>query len=170
MFFLDGIELKRGPVDLTSKVSVIEQRYVERGSPGQAGRTVIEKKWVSGGEGNDGNAKKVDYGHRGGPDNELSGVSGPNIGSSLINDSSSRNLGNNSPFASLGDSLNSGPLNSALGNGPSAGTSSYPPSNAAPSPNRYSSVGPLGDLRHSQQPQSPPQSNTPLNLYESRLN
>ncbi|KAI6241024.1 hypothetical protein M3Y99_00413600 [Aphelenchoides fujianensis] len=49
----DGIELKRGPVDLTPKVEIIQQRVVEKGDPGQAGRTVTERKWTTGGGGSE---------------------------------------------------------------------------------------------------------------------
>lgn len=171
------MELKRGPVDLTPKVSIIEQRIVERGVPGQAGRTIIEKKWLSGGEGGEGNTNQLEYGRRGGPDGGV-GTRGPQVGQPLNSDSG-RNYGV-SPLTStgLGDSLNSGPLGSALGSGPVnnfAGTSSYPSSTTGQSPlsnsNRYSSVGSLGQ---SQQPDnhSPQQQyliNTPSNLYESGL-
>lgn len=133
------------------KISVIEQRYVKRGSPGQAGHTVIEKKWISGGEEENVNTKKVEFSNRG-------GLPESGLGATPINE----NLCN---LGSLGNSLNSGPLGSVLG--PSAGTSNYSSPNAAPSHNRYSSVEPLGNVRNSQQPQSPPQPNTPLNLYES---
>lgn len=44
----DGIELKRLPPDLTPKVSVIHQRYVEKGDPGNAGLKVYEKTWDEG--------------------------------------------------------------------------------------------------------------------------
>lgn len=49
----DGIELKRLPPDLTPKVSVIHQRYVEKGDPGSAGLKVYEKTWDEGNPRND---------------------------------------------------------------------------------------------------------------------
>lgn len=49
----DGIELKRGPVDLTPKVEIIQQRVVEKGPPGQAGVKVTERKWTTGGGGSE---------------------------------------------------------------------------------------------------------------------
>lgn len=45
----DGVEMKRGPVDLTPKVEVIHQRVVEKGDAGQGGVRVTEKAWSSGG-------------------------------------------------------------------------------------------------------------------------
>ncbi|CAD5222304.1 unnamed protein product [Bursaphelenchus xylophilus] len=47
----DGVELKRGPTDLTPKVEVIQQRVVEKGSPGQSGLRVTERAWSSGAPG-----------------------------------------------------------------------------------------------------------------------
>ncbi|KAI6177109.1 hypothetical protein M3Y97_00871400 [Aphelenchoides bicaudatus] len=52
----DGIELKRGPVDLTPKVEIIHQRVVEKGPTGQVGRTVTERTWTTGGGGSESEA------------------------------------------------------------------------------------------------------------------
>lgn len=54
----DGIELKRGPSDLTPKVSVRHERIVEKGSHGQAGRRIYEHMW------DDGNGRKGDDGSK----------------------------------------------------------------------------------------------------------
>lgn len=42
---LQGIELKRGPPDLTPRVHVTHERVVERGPAGKAGRRVYEHTW-----------------------------------------------------------------------------------------------------------------------------
>lgn len=43
----DGIELRRGPTDLTPKKYVYHERVVEKGDPGQGGRRVYEERWDS---------------------------------------------------------------------------------------------------------------------------
>lgn len=53
MVAADGIELKKGPVDLTPKVEIIHQRIVEKGDKGQAGKTVTERTWTTGGGGSE---------------------------------------------------------------------------------------------------------------------
>ena len=47
----DGVELKRIPRDQTPRVSVIHQRFVEKGAPGKDGVRVVEKTWTTGGDG-----------------------------------------------------------------------------------------------------------------------
>ncbi|KAI6188036.1 hypothetical protein M3Y98_00310200 [Aphelenchoides besseyi] len=90
----DGIELKRGPVDLTPKVEIIQQRIVEKGAPGQAGRTVTERTWTSGG---------------GGAESQQTNQSGFSTGIPLKDDSASK-------------SVNSGPLTNAPAKTASAAT------------------------------------------------
>lgn len=43
----DGVEMKRGPVDLTPRVEVIQTRTVERGEKGKGGVNIIEKTWTT---------------------------------------------------------------------------------------------------------------------------
>lgn len=43
----DGVEMKRGPVDLTPKVSITQTRTVERGERGKGGVNIIEKHWTT---------------------------------------------------------------------------------------------------------------------------
>ncbi|TMS36583.1 hypothetical protein L596_003716 [Steinernema carpocapsae] len=50
----DGIEMKRIPIEQSPRISVTQQRTVERGSPGQAGHRIYEKSWTSGAEGDQG--------------------------------------------------------------------------------------------------------------------
>ncbi|KAK0396991.1 hypothetical protein QR680_001935 [Steinernema hermaphroditum] len=47
----DGVEMKRVPVEQGPRISVTQQRMVERGSPGHAGHRVYEKTWTSSGDG-----------------------------------------------------------------------------------------------------------------------
>ena len=74
----DGIELKHGPPDLTPRVSVIHERYIEKGDPGRAGKRVYEHVWDEGkGNVDDNDGRKFfnlgsdplngDSGDRGGP-------------------------------------------------------------------------------------------------------
>ncbi|KAI1724610.1 CBR-GEI-15 protein [Ditylenchus destructor] len=135
----DGVEMKRGPPDLTPKVSVIQQRYVEKGDRGQAGKRVVEKMWTSGGGGGSSDFTNV-YGNmpKGGDETGRS----------------SRATTAPSPFGALSDPLGLG--NTGLGRAPPAAnygsnygspvpsTTGPGPSAPAPRPNRIKS--PLNGL------------------------
>lgn len=41
----DGVEMKRGPVDLSPRITITQTRTVERGAPGKGGVNIIEKNW-----------------------------------------------------------------------------------------------------------------------------
>ncbi|KAI6241582.1 hypothetical protein M3Y99_00318000 [Aphelenchoides fujianensis] len=59
----DGIEKRRGPVDLTPRVHVTHERVVEKGDPGHGGRRVYEHTWDTGNRGlgdDDGNGGRGD--------------------------------------------------------------------------------------------------------------
>lgn len=55
MVAADGVELKYAPKNLEPRVSVIQQRTIERSGPGQTGVRIIEKVWSEGGSNNTGN-------------------------------------------------------------------------------------------------------------------
>uniref|UniRef100_A0AC34F5A0 Uncharacterized protein n=1 Tax=Panagrolaimus sp. ES5 TaxID=591445 RepID=A0AC34F5A0_9BILA len=107
----DGIEMKRGPRDLTPRVEVIHQRIVEKGTAGRDGVRVVEKQWTSGGDG--GNAAA---GSRAG--SEFGGG-----GATPDNGRDSRAAGAPSPFGGLADPLGLG--STGLGSPQGPGTSGY---------------------------------------------
>uniref|UniRef100_A0AC35TV30 ZM domain-containing protein n=1 Tax=Rhabditophanes sp. KR3021 TaxID=114890 RepID=A0AC35TV30_9BILA len=92
----DGIEMKKGPADLTPKVEIIHQRTVERkGGDGRGGVKIYEKEWTEGGGG-------------GGASNINSRLSSEapfptNLGSNLGNAGNAGNAPNDDPFGSLGN-------------------------------------------------------------------
>jgi hypothetical protein len=110
----DGIEMKRAPPDLQPRVEIIQQRHVEKGHPGQAGRRVIEKTWTSGGGPGAGGASN--YG------SEYGGGSG--------RDSRATNAA--SPFGSLADPLGMG--STGLGGGAGGPPQQQPGSGGAGGP------------------------------------
>lgn len=45
----DGIEMKRGPKDMTPKRYVTHERYAEGGNGGHGGVNLYETRWANGG-------------------------------------------------------------------------------------------------------------------------
>ena len=103
----DGIELKRIPREQTPRVSVIHQRYVEKGAPGKDGVRVMEKTWTTGGDGG----------------SEIGGTrAGSEFGGGFPDSGrNSRATNVTSPFSALGDPL--GFSNTPSGPGSGLGTS-----------------------------------------------
>lgn len=148
----DGVELKRLPRDLTPKVEVIHQRFVERGTPGRDGVRVVEKNWTTGGGGD--NASGV---------NRYSSDIGGGFPES---GRESRATTAPSPFSTMGDPLGFSNAPSGLGsNQPNSNTASgpgtsgsglnrpYPASSAplsglkSPSQDPYGTLGSIGSIR-----------------------
>lgn len=141
----DGIEMKRGPPDLTPKVSVIQQRYVEKGDSGQAGKRVVEKTWTTGGGGNNTDLTNA-YGNF------------PKAGDDTGR--SSRATTAPSPFGGLSDPL--GLENTGLGSAPPTNYGS--PTGSVPPPRpKVDAKSALNDL--SREPYTAPKPN----LYENRM-
>jgi hypothetical protein len=61
----DGIEMKRGPKDMTPKIHVSHERYLERGSGGHGGVNIYEKRWDE--DVDDGSGRGKDSNGYGGP-------------------------------------------------------------------------------------------------------
>jgi len=149
----DGIELKPGPVDLTPKVEIIHQRIVEKGPSAQAGRTVTERTWTSGGGGSESQAtNQSSYTGAGLPRSAADNLAG--LGQSLNSGLSSgaaqtpiqapkqaTPLNNESPFGGLSDPFGLG----------STGLGSRTPQSTAPL-NNYTK--PLSDLATASAPAS----------------
>jgi hypothetical protein len=140
----DGIELKRGPVDLTPKVEIIQQRIVEKGPSGQAGIKVTERTWTSGGGGSESQATNQSSVTGGVPPQSIADAFGSGSGLPSTNAGLSSGVGatpqstaplqnNTSPFGGLSDPLGLGPT----------GFGSGAPTSAAPSNNF---TKPLNDL------------------------
>ena len=136
----DGIEMKRGPRDLTPRVEVIHQRIVEKGGGGRDGVRVTEKQWTTGGEGGNAAGK-----NRAG--SEMSG--------GLPESGRDSRAAGPSPFGSLADPLgfgntglgspqgNSGPGTSGYGTGPSR-SGAGDPYRSSPKPSQPSKFDTLG--------------------------
>lgn len=100
----DGVEMKRGPPDLTPRREVIHERIVERGSAGKAGHRLTEHLWDEGG---DGGGDKGGQGDGRFPLGDLGAPRGNKRGNSPPYGSSDRG-GSGPPYGS-GDRGGSGP-------------------------------------------------------------